>query len=530
MFPILYTQSDVIHTLIYICKYRIVSALILLVSIVASITFAGNTQFRKNRSLIAIWFMLFEILVLIVIFESAPINIEINIEGMDAAACGLYFWLVSIGAIFFPSTINVCLSNDFRNRPFCCLKIFGCVKIVSIPKKFSNFIKNDKQHGIRYELIEHDHYQYAIATNINTTNSTNSTNGTPITTNDNNTEEMDKYWKLSNNKCILKCVKKHNRNYNFKETLFWFLLPHMVVLGRSFAFYGQPVAATVYSMMCLFVCAVFVIKFGLEYDFRIIDFFHAGVVGATFYTFAPDEIFVCSLIYFLYISRIARYMFVVHIVLSVVILVNFDIIFPIRGYANILASELTRDGRYARMLIFLLWMLMMIILSFLVLYIKLHPKSRHDKKSVFYQLNTTLIGIFSALLDYITDILVIIFWFAANLYFYALFEILFIITGQIVSALYVNDIYVNINGSNNSNNYKRESCFVRILLALGTNEYVHVTCCQFFLLFGIWKKFLPHAIYSSIFWILFLFLFLKLNKKYYDTRAWTYIFQYNIME
>ena len=54
-------------------------------------------------------------------------------------------------------------------------------------------------------------------------------------------------------------------------------------------------------------------------------------------------------------------------------------------------------------------------------------------------------------------------WFVSGLHFYSICEIIFIVVGQIVTALYIDDIYVN------KKHY--ESCFIRILLALGVYIY-----------------------------------------------------------
>ena len=62
-----------------------------------------------------------------------------------------------------------------------------------------------------------------------------------------------------------------------------------------------------------------------------------------------------------------------------------------------------------------------------------------------------------------TDIILIIFWFAFDLVFYAILQIVFIILTQLVTAIYINDIYVkNDNGSR-----KHEKYFMRFLLSLG---------------------------------------------------------------
>ena len=61
----------------------------------------------------------------------------------------------------------------------------------------------------------------------------------------------------------------------------------------------------------------------------------------------------------------------------------------------------------------------------------------------------------------------ITFWFVSDLYYYAIFEILVILIGEIVSGLYINDIHVNNINENININYRRESIFARILLCLG---------------------------------------------------------------
>ena len=151
-----------------------------------------------------------------------------------------------------------------------------------------------------------------------------------------------------------------------------------------------------------------------------------------------DIIFLISWFYVMYVSPIARYTWGSVMIFGVFVAVNYETLFPFEGYTNVLAGQI-HPGEGWQFLIMILWFSMLFVFVSLVLYIKLHKESK-NKNSGLYQLNSTIAGVFSALLDYITDIIVITFWFVSKQYDYAIFEIGFIVIGQIVTALYINDI------------------------------------------------------------------------------------------
>ena len=476
-------------------NYRISSALILLFTVVTSVTFAADIEFRKSAYFRVIWMTIFQML----------------IGWFGATAVNLYtfhfmFLLMFTSFIFlclFPITMNIWLSKTFRRNHTCFVKKTR----VLIPQQYDNFIQSDNKFGYKYQVIS------------------------SLSSQNNNNDKMHKYWKFKTNKsCIINCVKNQNILHSkqaactyFKTfiltTLFYVIVPFVLeaillyVAGECcyfyLYFYGLVLIIQIFVQTIAGGILACVVKFLLQNDFRRVDICCFGIIVTylflsrvyyygywwpqillLYYVFSnpslylhftvilivwlfvrllPSIVFLMSVLYVMYVSPIARYTFGAMLVFGVFVGMNFSTLFPFEGYTHVLAGQI-ENGYGWRMFIMILWFLMLFILLSLVLYIKLHPRSK-NKSSGLYQLTSTIGGIFSALLDYITDIIVIIFWFVSKQYFYAIFEILFILIAQIISALYINDIVEERLFSNSNSITSRtrhyESPVVRLLLGLG---------------------------------------------------------------
>ena len=469
-----------------------------------------DVRFRKSRYFKVIWVAVIYMLIVWFGLTSIP---DVDLGGTFDQFL-LFTIALFIGFIFLfllPITTNVWLSKTFRQK--------GCfVKMtkVSIPKTYASFIKNDKKHGYRYELMTNLLYN-------------------------NSNSNMNTYYKFQTHKLyVIKCIQNRQIK-NAKQTMRLYcstftLITMIYVILHSIGmiiFYMEydPSANWISSLIfqsimfgipCIMICIMSDIGLQSQYDFRLVDVYHYTIIVTYLYTsnfctlvtcvveyvgycFWCDTtyagywiynwmnidayilksylelssemqsyvifetfverllqtLFLISLIYVMIISLIARYTIGPMVVFAVFMTINFKLNaykFSFYGYTNVLAGQV-QVGDLWQVLIEVLWYLMIFILLSLMLYIKFHPQSK-NKQSRFYQLNTTIAGIFSAMLDYVTDIIVIVFWFVSKDYFYAIFEIIFIVIGQIASALYINDIVVHPNKYN-------ESYFVRILLGLG---------------------------------------------------------------
>ena len=497
--------------------YRILSALILLFTVVTSVSFAADTEFRKSMYFKVIWMTIFQMLIVWLVSTSF-INYDPIISLPIIHSIFLFLFLSFLFLCLFPTTMNIWLSSNFRHTHCRFIK----KSKVLIPQQYGSFIENDKKYGFKYQLIS----SQSIASNNNNNNRNNNNCNSNIS---DNKQKMNKYWKFKTNKlCIIECVK--NRNIlNSKQTLclhfstitkltMCFAILEWVIRVIDYITYydsyydehaSKRVRLLVQLLINIVVATIPGIIIGLiakrlfKHDFRLIDTYHWAMIFTCVFTFHVFTYATCSvehvvrkhlqtyyncintsaldyplyvycnpwlisLFYVMYVSLIARYTFCIILVCAGFVVINFNTLFAFDGYTNVLGSEI-QAGVGWQLLIMILWFLMLFVLLSLVLYIKLHPKSK-KKSSGLYQLNLTIGGIFSALLDYITDIIVIIFWFVSNEYFYATFEILFILIGQFISSLYINDIYIANNPNCNSKNTTRnqnESYFVRVLLGLG---------------------------------------------------------------
>ena len=98
------------------------------------------------------------------------------------------------------------------------------------------------------------------------------------------------------------------------------------------------------------------------------------------------------------------------------------------------------------------WCMTLFCLVSTILYIKCNRRAK-IKDSPIFQLNVTVVSLFTGLLDYLTDILVIMYWIYHRWYVYAAFEVSFIVFGQVAATYLIQDVpyYVNFNYGNASN-------------------------------------------------------------------------------
>ena len=319
-------------------------------------------------------------------------------------------------------TCNVWLSNDFQQQFYCLKNKNEYLTKVRIPKQFKNFIENDQEYGDRYELV--------------------------VTGTNNDSEDYLLYWKFHKHhlchKNIFECIKIRKTK---KFALCTHLVMHvmvtltvslMLVAGYQvqssliFSIYYETYIKTRIVFSYAFITPVFIIltvKFFFKYNIRIIDVYHAMVITNPiniltaflsinfiqllvyisydgYYYLAElcafATILTCYLISYIYVmcvSTIARYVLPITMILFTLYVVYWNELIVFDGYTNVLNDEVVQIDGFSTVLM-ILWPLMAFVLFSLIFYVKLHPKSR-NKKSLMYQLNNTLLGIFSVWLDYI---------------------------------------------------------------------------------------------------------------------------------
>ena len=165
---------------------RISAALLLLFSVITSITFAADVEFRNSSYFKVIWVTVVQMLMIWFIATLAPDWTTKVVDILFLILFALFMYVCLI-----PITLHVWLSANFRHNYTC----FVRKRKVLIPHDYANLIKNDKQYGYKYELISSEKFR-----------------------NDNYNDEisdckqkMDQYWKFKTNKLyIIKCFKTRN--------------------------------------------------------------------------------------------------------------------------------------------------------------------------------------------------------------------------------------------------------------------------------------------------------------------------------
>ena len=122
-----------------------------------------------------------------------------------------------------------------------------------------------------------------------------------------------------------------------------------------------------------------------------------------------------------------------------------DDLFKTEGYygvvdeLNVDQDKIVHQVYSDQVLVFVLWMGIYFACASTILLIKHDPKSK-IKGTYLNQLNLTIINVFTGLLDYITDLLLIFYWIYNKFYVFAMIELSFIIIGQIMSLLLIKDV------------------------------------------------------------------------------------------
>ena len=479
------------------------------------------------------------------IFEIERDNDEFIVNNIVSSYIWLFFcYLINITHILI-WTVLLWLSNDFI-RQYYFLRQLGIVSKVIIPCEFRGIIENDKDYGYKYELIEHnyntnDNTNKHIIFNNNIKYDTywkwQTHNKCMIYCNRHrhrhNTCTRDKSEAQKNSKKNSKCIC-----CSYSHSLILMMLPLLLLIVpitcecSNYSWNGinysdtslqlndsdiDKYYKTVFTIEMLICLITSNIMIGIEFKYNrlkkysLIDIYHISafisslyliiihlinvmnVLQENSYTYSwfldsklivIEIIFTISCIYFLFVSPIARYT-MLFMLIWVAIGVNIQIN-TIENYNGMdILRNYIEDALFVDEAILYLWSTILFSLITIVLYVKLNHK-RKDKSGSMYQLNQTIGGIFAALFDYATDLVVIIFWWNSQFYMFAIFEILFIFIAQLVIAVNINNIYiidehVNNNGSkqNNNNNNDNKNChnnnnksgkipyFVRCLFCLG---------------------------------------------------------------
>ena len=116
--------------------HRISCALMLLLTVVTSITFAADSEFRNSKYLKVIWMMIFQMMIA---WFGATSTTNVAV---DPSYLILFFvWFIAfIFMCLCPITINIWLWENFRHEQGCFVKMSK----VSIPQQYTSFIENDE--------------------------------------------------------------------------------------------------------------------------------------------------------------------------------------------------------------------------------------------------------------------------------------------------------------------------------------------------------------------------------------------------
>ena len=329
------------------------------------------------------------------------------------------FWLI----VVFPCTISTWVCHDYSNYHF--LKKFNFVKKVVIDKKYHHLLnyRSNTLNGSRYFLIAADD------NNSNTDN----TNGV-ISNN-------YVYWKITTNNIF--CLKLFGNRW------------HDISISQL----------TVYSIVYTIYCWR-VLHWIVTSD--LIDS-TGGNTGAYFVYIPAYDLVLLSItmliacLHGIKTSNFARYQILIIVFILAPLyysIVQFRetwlaFLFRTNLYSGVI-DELN-IGRQAPVLLFgktlgvllFIWILCIFCLTSLILYIKMSNKIKMTNYFV-YQINLTISSVFSGLLDYLTDVLLILYWINSTLYVYAFMELLFVIFGQLATSYLIKNVpwYCNCSKAN----------------------------------------------------------------------------------
>ena len=319
----------------------------------------------------------------------------------DLSDNDLVYWIGArivftlFGTFILPSTFIKSLSNDYNSHFL--LQKFKIIKKVLIPKEHKKFMEDDTEHAPKYAIV-------GIYTRDNT---------------------KHKYWKLkTKNWCCLKLFSRVRCSFCG--------IMHVRMRLANILFVKIPTFT--FSVYLMYICWYFEridTNILTNYNFLLVTLY---VLVNVFYwmltsLFARFQILVLTLFFaIVYLGQSSLFKYEQDTQYYGVI----DELNILPGGAVTPITELTH--------VLLMWFVIVFSLAAAIFYIKFSP-NRYIEKSYNYQLNSTILGIFSGLLDYTTDLLLIFYWITSNLYLYACIEIFFIIFAQLLSVLYINDTY-----------------------------------------------------------------------------------------
>ena len=337
---------------------------------------------------------------------------------------GTYFVLIFWLFLTFPATIMTWVCNDYSNYYF--LRKFNFVTKVLIDKKYNHLLgyNSNNLNGARYFLS---------GTAISKKKSSNNCN-------DNNYQLQ--YWKItSNNNLFLKLIG--NRGYDISISqiaicgmlyliYFWRVLNWVVstdLFGDSIGGMAPHLARIPsYDLVLLVILMVILCLYGgITSDFARYQIIMIGFIVAPLFFLIMQF----RTTWFAFLFRTNLYS-------GVIDELNIGKQAPVLKFAKALETVLS------------MWGLCIFCLVSLILYIKMSSKITM-KNHFIYQINLTISSVFSGLLDYLTDVLLILYWINSNLYVYAFMELFFVIVGQIATSYLIRDVpfYCRYNKTTN---------------------------------------------------------------------------------
>lgn len=428
--------------------YTLSAALVLVLITSTSIAFSTSWNqliYLKLISLAMIFLTIFWFLITMIwdhdTFETTYIN------------CSIFFAAYTV-AILYPSTLLLPLCEDFHNFFF--LKKFKLAKRV--------LIENEYAHLITQNSIPADGPWYVMIK--------------PFATNNNPYPKYIMYFKSSHDQCVHVCGHKCDI-FRFSRMIAAICIL-MIYFGIAF-----------FVVIYLFVISTSVMIYEYKYEIPqivvIVVFVSAGVVWAILaitsefgrFHFVCFELVaggICFVVFELMYLQFENGETIDSPLVNYLFLSNkyFGIIDELHvGKQGTTISILDRIWSTTCW-----WLMVLFCFTSTVLYIK-HNRKSHIKGTYMHQLNITMSGTITGILDYLTDILLIMYWVFRGYYVYATIETFFVIIAQIASFYLIDEakLYLNMNDNVNINfsirsNNKSTKCtrnfaLRNVLLCLG---------------------------------------------------------------
>ena len=345
--------------------------------------------------------------------------------------------------IVYPCTIFLSLSNDYNNFYF--MKQFDSIEKVSIDAKYHDLVKSDKIHGKRYIILHPASHK--------------------------RDESRMVYFKIPLKN---KLKDKYNYNYNYCSL--------------------EKLDITLSHFKILYVIVSYLLIIGtgiyLPYAFDSTATFGEIIETTGWIVFLCTSIPIYALLSFYTImaSSLGKYRFFLvdlMIVLPLLLAIAFDYVPALNGdnatrdwcymddsgvtflfrsntYFGVIDElGVTAQGYFVEYYTRLSWVLLMwAYILFGIIVTLLYIKKSHSstiKGLYMNQASQTITGVFSGLLDYLTDALLIIYWILNQLYIYAFIQLFFILFAQIVTLYLIKYVSFYTNCSELEYNQKEAS-------------------------------------------------------------------------